>query len=148
MWPFDKITKWLIKSNLEYDKFWIGQMKPCPLCGHDAALIHYCGENKPEFWDVECGDLDDHGAWSIDGKCHFHCKDGMKEIPRHYTIKDAVLYWNEVVVPIGIAARKAMIRMQEYKEGKRKRFDPRGVTLPPFEEGENNGKETIDNSTM
>lgn len=129
-----RITKWLIESEKKYNKFWIGQMKPCPLCGHDAALIHYCGENKPEFWDIECGDLDDHGAWSIDGKCHFHCKDGMKEIPRHYTIKDAVLYWNEVVVPIGIAARKAMIRMQEYKEGKRNRFDVKSVELPPFDE--------------
>lgn len=140
MWLFSRLGKWLYEREKEYNKFWSEQIEPCPICGKKAVVIHYCGENRPEFWDVECGDFDDHGAWSVSGKCHFHCGDGMKEIPRHYTLADAVLYWNNIVVPIGIAARKAMQRMKDYKEGKRKRFDPKGVTLPPFEEDEEGEK--------
>lgn len=134
MWPFDKITKWLNNSNLEYDKFWIGQMKPCPICGHKAVVIHYCGENKPEWYRIECGDFEDHGLWGVPGKCNFIGSISELDFHRHYTLADAVTFWNETVVPIGLAARIAMCRMQEYHEGKRNRFDVKSVELPPFDE--------------
>ena len=137
-----RIRHWFIESERNYNKFWTGQMEPCPICGHKAALIHYCGENNPEFWMVECGDFDDDGGWNMSGKCHFMDSLFHDEYPKFYTIKGAVLYWNNTVVPIGNAARIAMQRMQDYKEGKRKRFDLKGVTLPPFvkEEESKNGQ--------
>lgn len=134
MWPFDKITKWLNKTNLEYNKYWIGKIEPCPICGHKAVVIHYCGENNPEWFRIECGDFEDHGLWGVPGKCNFMGSISELDCPRHYTLGDAVTYWNDTVVPIGIAARTAMFRMHEYKEGKRQRFEMKAVILPPFEE--------------
>ena len=129
-----RIRNWFIESERNYYKFWTGQIKRCPICGHKAVVIHYCGENKPEWFRIECGDFEDHGLWGVPGKCNFMGCISELECIRHYTLADAVTYWNDTVVPIGLAARIAMIRMQEYKEGKRNRFDMKSVTLPPLEE--------------
>ena len=99
-----------------YYKSLVDSLKPCPICGHKAALIHWCGENNPEFWTVECGDFDDSNYFCpMPIRCNFYtCLDIHYEVKEHLTIEDAVRYWNDVIVPIGIAAKEAFDRMQEY----------------------------------
>ena len=106
-------------------------------------MIHYCGENKPEWFRIECGDFEDHGLWGVPGKCNFMGSISELDCPRHYTLGDAVTYWNDTVVSIGIAARTAMFRMQEYHEDKRRRFEMNPVTLPPFEEEKEEKKDVL-----
>ena len=114
-WIRNKIISFkakVVKYEIEYNRKLRDALKPCPLCGHKAAIIHWCGENKPEFWTIECGDFEDHGAWSVPIKCNFYHDEDIK----HYTLEDAVKHWNEVIVPIGTAAKIAFDRMKNHED--------------------------------
>ena len=111
-----KFKSYFVKSQQEYYSNLLTSMSPCPICGHKAALIHWCGENKPEFWTVECGDFDDSNYFCpVPKRCNFYTTcNPHYEVKEHYTIEGAIMYWNNVVVPIGIAAKIAFDRIQKY----------------------------------
>ena len=94
---------------------------PCPICNGPAKLIEieyvrYEGEApQPNCYTVECADFDDHGLWCTPGKCYFHGHDSYhgSDLKTFLSPWAAVKHWNEVVVPIGISAKKAMERYLE-----------------------------------
>ena len=104
-----------------------GTIQPCPICGGPAKIIEieyvrwYEGEPKqPNCYTVECADFDDHGLWCTPGKCYFHGHDSYRgtDLKTFLSPWAAVKHWNEVVVPIGISAKKAMERLLASKDTK------------------------------
>ena len=110
-----KIIAWLKKTLGLYSLEELqGLVKPCPICNGPAKLIEikyvqYYEDDPPTTYryTVECADYEDHGLWTMPGKCHFHHGFDLKEFRTPWA---AMKHWNEVVVPIGISAKKAMER--------------------------------------
>lgn len=92
---------------------------PCPICGGPAKLIEieyvrYEGDpSRPLQYTVECSDFVDHGLYCTPGKCYFHGYDSYygKNLRLFWSPWKAVKHWNEVVVPIGLSAKRAMERL-------------------------------------